>query len=202
MSEKGTTGVKIMRKSTATEKNSVSLNHSEKEIIDDDGPNDTGKSRIINQQKQQQSSARRVVINASYTQRVVTSIQKTVSNLQKNQPTISNSSAPTTQKLLNKSVTVIKNPTDNARTVVKDATGSTGSNRKVIVNSALPVNSKKLSISNSNFQRIVIQPNTKPNTIVIENLATSTSEAEIRRMCQGIGTLEVNYFQFKLFIHI
>ncbi|KAK0176519.1 hypothetical protein PV328_000648 [Microctonus aethiopoides] len=190
VSEKGTSGVKIMRKSAATEKNSVSLNHSEKDIIDDDGPNDTGKSRIINQQKQQQSSARRVVINAPYAQRVVTSIQKTVSNLQKNQSTVSNSSAPTTQKLQNKSLTVSKNATDNARTVVKDATGSTGPTRKVIVNSALPVNSKKLSISNSNFQRIVIQPNTKPNTIVIENLATSTSEAEIRRMCQGIGTLE------------
>lgn len=30
----------------------------------------------------------------------------------------------------------------------------------------------------------------KTNTVKLENLAASTSEAQIRRMCQGIGTIE------------
>lgn len=61
----------------------------------------------------------------------------------------------------------------------------------------------KVVVNAQNNQRIVLQkvtvspkklPEIKTNTVKLENLAASTSEAQIRHMCQGIGTIEVTIF--------
>lgn len=124
-------------------------------------------------------------------QRVATSIQKKVSSLQKTSATVN--STTTVQKALSKPVGAQKVATTggSVRAVVKESVGGA---RKVVVNSAGTGNAKKIIASTQNSQRIVLQPTSKPNTVVIENLAASTSEAQIRRMCQGLGTLEVTIF--------
>lgn len=41
----------------------------------------------------------------------------------------------------------------------------------------------------------------KSNTIVVENLAASTSEAQLRKMCQGVGQIEVSHHFFFYKMH-
>ncbi|XP_008557201.1 serine/arginine repetitive matrix protein 2 [Microplitis demolitor] len=105
---------------------------------------------------------------------------KKVTAVEKSQAT-SNKTSP--QKAPHKAVAVAQSPVSNQRTIA-------GNIRKVIVSTAT-ANAKKVTASSQNNQRIVLQPNsTKPTTVIIENLAASTTEARIRSMCQGIGTLE------------
>lgn len=108
---------------------------------------------------------------------------KKVTAVEKSQAT-SNKTSP--QKAPHKAVAVAQSPVSNQRTIA-------GNIRKVIVSTAT-ANAKKVTASSQNNQRIVLQPNsTKPTTVIIENLAASTTEARIRSMCQGIGTLEVSF---------
>ena len=82
---------------------------------------------------------------------------------------------------------------------------SPGNFQKTIINvqEITNTNAQKSVINTQNNQRVVLQktpvqqkkiPEMKTNTVKVENLAASTSEAQIRRMCQGIGTIEVTIF--------
>ncbi|XP_066597147.1 RNA-binding protein 33-like [Prorops nasuta] len=57
-------------------------------------------------------------------------------------------------------------------------------------------NTQKVLLNTQNNQRVVLQSSNtkksdmKTNTVKIENLAARTSEAQIRRMCNGIGMIE------------
>jgi len=168
--------------------------------------NQAGDSRQILQQ-----SVRRVVIQKPPLQKIATTIQKTVSNLQKHQGSlhkVCNTQVVQTQKnvqnqstALQKSMTVgSKIGTVSQRIVTHKASGSL---QKTVVNDAATVHGQKIVSAQQNPQRIVLQkspvqskrlPEIKTNTVRLENLAASTSEAQIRRMCQAIGTIEVTIF--------
>lgn len=168
--------------------------------------NQTGDSRQVMQQ-----SMRRIVIQKPPLQKIATTIQKTVSNLQKHQGLqhkISNTQVVQTQKIiqnqnttLQKSVTVgSKIGTINQRIVTHKASGGL---QKTVINDAATIHGQKIVSTQQNPQRVVLQkspvqgkrlPEVKTNTVRLENLAASTSEAQIRRMCQAIGTIEVTIF--------
>lgn len=129
-----------------------------------------------------QCGTRRVVIpksiQPSNSQKIATTIQKTVSNLQKGQ----GSGANILQKLVQTQSGISR----------KSPIGQKMGN---IERSIAP----KVVVNAQNNQRIVLQkvmvspkkmPEIKTNTVKLENLAASTSVAQIRRMCQGIGTIE------------
>ncbi|XP_015114751.1 RNA-binding protein 33 [Diachasma alloeum] len=136
---------------------------------------------------------RRVVIQKQLPNaRVATSIQKTVSNLQKAQ---SNPQSPSAETLTKKGpLQLQKTAAGGGRTVVKERPTTI---RKVVV-SEVAAGTIKKAPGTVQSNRVVLQKPVqvkrlaegKSNTILIENLAASTSEAQIRRMCQGIGTLE------------
>lgn len=129
-----------------------------------------------------QCGTRRVVIQKSIqqpnSQKIATTIQKTVSNLQKGQGSGPNAF----QKLVQTQSGISR----------KTAIGpKMGSNERIVA--------PKVVVNTQNNQRVVLQkvtvppkklPEIKTNTVRLENLAASTSEAQIRRMCQGIGTIE------------
>lgn len=82
---------------------------------------------------------------------------------------------------------------------------SPGNLQKTVINvqEVTNANAKKVVVNTQSNQRVVLQkspiqqkkiPEIKTNTVKVENLAASTSEAQIRRMCQGIGTIEVTIF--------
>ena len=82
---------------------------------------------------------------------------------------------------------------------------SPGNFQKTIINvqEITNTNAQKSVVNTQSNQRVVLQktpvqqkkiPEIKTNTVKVENLAASTSEAQIRRMCQGIGTIEVTIF--------
>ncbi|XP_074097537.1 uncharacterized protein LOC141526410 [Cotesia typhae] len=197
------TNVRIIRTVQAADKN-PSANQTDNETT---GTTDAQKKVLI------QTNTRRVVLRkpTASAQRVVVAMQKTnsavpkagtaplktvpgkkpVSNstqsTQESVATIEKSSIPP-QKFVDKPTAVAKKSiASNQKTVIKDAVSSV---RKVIVSSAT-INAKKITAGSQNNQRIVLQPNSiKPTTVIIENLAASTTEAQIRRMCQGIGTIE------------
>ncbi|KYN06629.1 hypothetical protein ALC62_02286, partial [Cyphomyrmex costatus] len=155
----------------------------------------------------QQSGMRRVVIQKPLlnSQKIATTIQKTVSNLQKNQglqQKISNAQVIQTQKILQnqgntlQKSTIIgsKAPIINQRVMAHKAQSGL---QKTVINDN--VYGQKATNVQQNSQRIVLQksaiqakklPEIKTNTVKLENLAASTSEAQIRRMCQAIGTIE------------
>lgn len=161
----------------------------------------------------QTSGMRRIVIQKPLlnSQKVATTIQKTVSNLQKNQglqQKISNAQIIQTQKVLQnqgnalqKSVVVgSKASVINQRVMGHKAPSGL---QKTVINDNANVYSQKATSAQQNSQRIVLQksaiqakklPEIKTNTVKLENLAASTSEAQIRRMCQAIGTIEVTIF--------
>ncbi|XP_072758175.1 uncharacterized protein [Anoplolepis gracilipes] len=152
----------------------------------------------------QQSGTRRVVIQKPLlnSQKIATTIQKTVSNLQKNQGLQPNTQAVQTQKIvqnkvnvLQKSGTVGPKTTNVGQRMVTHKTP--GNLQKTVINDS--ANVQKVMNAQQNSQRLVLQksavqakklPEIKTNTVKLENLAASTSEAQIRRMCQAIGTIE------------
>lgn len=82
---------------------------------------------------------------------------------------------------------------------------SPGNLQKTVINiqEVTNTNAQKVVVNTQSNQRVVLQktpiqqkklPEIKTNTVKVENLAASTSEAQIRRMCQGIGTIEVTIF--------
>ncbi|XP_012223337.1 RNA-binding protein 33-like isoform X2 [Linepithema humile] len=163
--------------------------------------NQTGDSRQVIQQ-----SVRRVVIQKPPLQKIATTIQKTVSNLQKHQGLQHKVSNPTqvvqTQKIVQNQSTALQKPvtvgskigTVSQRIVTHKASGGL---QKTVINDAVTI--QKIVSAQQNPQRIVLQksplqgkrlPEIKTNTVRLENLAASTSEAQIRRMCQAIGTIE------------
>ncbi|XP_078050089.1 uncharacterized protein LOC144476765 isoform X1 [Augochlora pura] len=161
-----------------------------------------------------QSGTRRVVIQKSLsnTHKVATTIQKTVSNLQKSgqmilQNKINNATQVTDQKAgqaqsdtSKKSVTVGQRIVSNPQRIFKQK--PTVNLQKTIINVqevATNTNAQKVVMNTQNNQRVILQKTPtqqkklqeiKTNTVKVENLAASTSEAQIRRMCQGIGTIE------------
>lgn len=163
----------------------------------------------------QQSGTRRVVIQKPLlnSQKVIaTTIQKTVSNLQKNQglqqKAVPNTQVVQTQKIVQNQANVLqktgtvgpKTTNVSQRMVTHKAPGSL---QKTVINDSANVHGQKVMNAQQNPQRIVLQkpavqakklPEIKTNTVKLENLAASTSEAQIRRMCQAIGTIEVTIF--------
>ncbi|XP_029052996.2 RNA-binding protein 33-like [Osmia bicornis bicornis] len=158
-----------------------------------------------------QTGARRIVIQKSLsnTQKVATSIQKTVSNLQKGQPPVQkviNTIQGGVQKVGQSQSDVLKKITNtgqriggNPQRIVKQK--SPGNLQKNVINvqEVTNANAQKVFVNTHNNQRVVLQkasiqqkkvPEIKTNTVRVENLAASTSEAQIRRMCQSIGTIE------------
>ncbi|XP_043529794.1 uncharacterized protein LOC122539176 isoform X3 [Frieseomelitta varia] len=159
-----------------------------------------------------QSGTRRIVIQKPLlnTQKVATTIQKTVSNLQKGQllmqsklinvaqcqsQRVGQNQADVLKKLTNIGQKIVGTP----QRIVKQK--SPGNFQKTIINvqEITNTNAQKSVINTQNNQRVVLQktpiqqkkiPEMKTNTVKVENLAASTSEAQIRRMCQGIGTIE------------
>jgi len=162
---------------------------------------------VQTRQIMQQPGTRRVVIQKPLlnSQKVATTIQKTVSNLQKNQglqQKISNIEIVQTQKalqnqgnILQKSIIGPKTATASHRMIMHKTSSGL---QKTVIN-----DTQKVIGTQQNPQRIVLQksaiqtkrlPEIKTNTVKLENLAASTSEAQIRRMCQSIGTIEVTIF--------
>ncbi|XP_076162699.1 uncharacterized protein LOC143144301 isoform X2 [Ptiloglossa arizonensis] len=159
-----------------------------------------------------QSGLRRIVIQKSLsnTQKIATSIQKTVSNLQKGQVVVQNKVQNLTQSAaqkteqsqsdaLKKLAVVGQKIGGNSQRIVKQK--STGNLQKSVISvqEVTNVNTQKIVINTPSNQRVIIQktpaqqrklPEIKTNTVKVENLAASTSEAQIRRMCQGIGIIE------------
>ncbi|EZA53298.1 hypothetical protein X777_06377 [Ooceraea biroi] len=152
----------------------------------------------------QPSGTRRVVIQKPLllnSQKVATTIQKTVSNLQKNQGVqakVSNTQIVQTQKVLQNQGNVLQKSTMGAKAAAaghRMMTLKTPSGlQKTVINDV-----QKIGNVQQNPQRIVLQksaiqakrlPEIKTNTVKLENLAASTSETQIRRMCQSIGTIE------------
>ncbi|XP_012270866.1 RNA-binding protein 33 isoform X2 [Orussus abietinus] len=128
-----------------------------------------------------QPGTRRVVIHKplSASQMKMINMQKAVSNAQK-QTSSSNSGVSKTTG------TIVQKMADSGQQRVVSQNVSGGVCQKVVVNT-------------QNNQRVVVQKlpgqtkkaaETTTNTVKVENLAASTSEAKIRRMCQGIGTIE------------
>ncbi|XP_046423310.1 RNA-binding protein 33-like isoform X1 [Neodiprion fabricii] len=139
---------------------------------------------ILKRQSPQQHGIRRVVIHKTLpnTQKVATTIQKTVSNLQKPVQKIGGNATVGVQKTILK-----KNLGGNAQVSVTNASKN------------LNMNNPKVVVNTQSNQRVVLQKSPqqtrklteiKSNVVRIENLAASTTENQIRRMCQGIGTLE------------
>lgn len=175
-------------------------------------PGDIGQARQVIQQ----SGTRRVVIQKPLlnSQKIIaTTIQKTVSNLQKNQGLQQKVVQPNTQVVqtqkiiqnqvntLQKSGTIGPKTTNAGQRMVTHKTP--GSLQKTVINDNANVHGQKVMNAQPNSQRIVLQktavqtkklPEIKTNTVKLENLAASTSEAQIRRMCQAIGTIEVTIF--------
>lgn len=177
----------------------------------------TNQTGDIGQTRQmiQQSGTRRVVIQKPLinSQKIIaTTIQKTVSNLQKNQglqqKVVPNTQVVQGQKIvqnqvnaLQKSGTIGPKITNVGQRMVTHKTP--GSLQKTVINDNANVHGQKVMNAQQNPQRIVLQktavqakklPEIKTNTVKLENLAASTSEAQIRRMCQAIGTIEVTIF--------
>jgi len=160
----------------------------------------------------QQSGVRRVVIQKPLinSQKIATTIQKTVSNLQKSQglqQKISNTQIIQTQKVLqNQSNALQKSTIVSSKAAIvnqKVMTHKTPGLQKTVINDNVNVYGQKVTGGQQNSQRIVLQksaiqtkksPEIKTNTVKLENLAASTSEGQIRRMCQAIGTIEVTIF--------
>lgn len=200
-----TSGVRIIRTIPAQTNNlsdTIDLKDSSAYTINQ--VNDIVQTRQI----KQQSGTRRVVIQKPLlnSQKVTTAIQKTVSNLQRSQglqQKISNQQVQIQKTIQNQNSSIVEQKTVNInqRMIVHKA--SSGLQKTTInVLDGTNVQAQKIA-STQNPQRIVIQksvaeskklPEIKTNTVKLENLAASTSEAQIKRMCQGIGTIEVTIF--------
>lgn len=159
-----------------------------------------------------QSGTRRIVIQKllSNTQKVATTIQKTVSNLQKGQLLMQNKMVNIAQystqrvgqnqgDILRKLTNVGQKVVGSSQRIVKQK--SPGNLQKTVINvqEVTNTNTQKV-VSTQGNQRVVLPktpiqqkkiPEIRTNTVKVENLAASTSEVQIRRMCQGIGTIEV-----------
>lgn len=161
----------------------------------------------------QQPGVRRVVIQKPLlnSQKIATTIQKTVSNIQKNQglqQKIPNTQVVQTQKILqNQGNALQKSAIVGSKAAVVNqrmiAHKTSGGLQKIVINDSANVHGQKVMNAQQNPQRIVLQKSAiqakklseiKTNTVKLENLAASTSEAQIRRMCQAIGTIEVTIF--------
>lgn len=160
-----------------------------------------------------QSGTRRVVIQKSLsnTHKIATTIQKTVSNLQKGQlvlqSKVNNPVQGTTQKIiqsqpdLSKKLTIVGQKIgNNPQRIVKQKPSTSLQKTIISVQEVTNANAQKVVVNTQSNQRVVLQktpiqqkklPEIKTNTVKVENLAASTSETQIRRMCQGIGTIEV-----------
>lgn len=193
------------------------------DLSDTIGSKDNNSGYITNQtgdigqtrQMIQQSGTRRVVIQKPLvnSQKIIaTTIQKTVSNLQKNQglqqKVVPNTQVMQGQKIVQnqintsqKSGTIGPKITNVGQRMVTHK--APGNLQKTVINDNANVHGQKVMNTQQNSQRIVLQkpavqakklPEIKTNTVKLENLAASTSEAQIRRMCQAIGTIEVTIF--------
>lgn len=162
----------------------------------------------------QQPGTRRIVIHKPLlnSKKIATTIQKTVSNLQRNQglqQKASNTQVVQMQKIvqnpgnaLQKSALAVgqkvgprmvahKALSSLQKTVVNVHDGTSGGHFQRNVNAS---NSQRIVLQKSNAGQPKKLPEIRSNTVRLENLAASTSEAQIRRMCQGIGTIEVTIF--------
>ncbi|XP_014479002.1 PREDICTED: RNA-binding protein 33-like [Dinoponera quadriceps] len=178
---------------------------------------DAGGDVVQTRQVVQHLGTRRVVIHKPMPNSkkvVATTIQKTVSNLQRSQQGLQ-------QKVSNVQVVQIvpnaggnalqKSPLAGGQKVERQtnvgprmvAHKAIGGLQKTVVNVLDGTSGGHLQRNAPNSQRIVLQktnaapgqptkklPEIRSNTVRLENLAASTSEAQIRRMCQGIGTIE------------
>ncbi|XP_043282821.1 putative mediator of RNA polymerase II transcription subunit 12 isoform X2 [Venturia canescens] len=138
------------------------------------------------------SGTRRVVIQKPLpgVKKIATSVHKVVSNLQKGQT----AAARTVQKVGQTVPGILKKASaGNGQKMVVNAS------RTIVQDTSGPLRAPKVVVNTLNNQRVVLQksavplkraPDIRTNTVKIENLAASTSESQIRRMCQGIGTLE------------
>ncbi|XP_033365703.1 uncharacterized protein LOC117242832 isoform X2 [Bombus vosnesenskii] len=183
-----------------------------------DSTKDSNSGHTINQGNEHtkvlnsQSGTRRIVIQKPLlnTQKVATTIQKTVSNLQKGQLLMQNklvnvAQCPTQRigqnqaDVLRKLANIGQKVVGTSQRIVKQK--SPGNLQKTVINvqEVTNTNAKKVVVNTQTNQRVVLQkspiqqkkiPEIKTNTVKVENLAASTSEAQIRRMCQGIGTIE------------
>ncbi|XP_015601189.1 RNA-binding protein 33 isoform X2 [Cephus cinctus] len=174
-------GMRIVRTIQTVQQNTTDENPKEITTVQ----NDAVRNR---QQLTGQPGTRRVVIHKplSKIQKGTTTIQKTIPNLQKG---------------------AIKNPTGvvqkvvvgNVQRIVAQKVQSGLQKTTLNVQEIANANVQKVMVNTQNNQRVVLQKtgaqpkktlDMKTNTVKIENLAASTTEAQIRRMCHGIGTLE------------
>lgn len=163
---------------------------------------------VQKRQMVQQPGTRRIVIHKPLlnSKKVATTIQKTVSNLQRSQSL--------QQKVPNTQVVQIQKVVQNPGNTLQKSAPAVGQKvgprmivhkalsglQKTVVNVHDGTSHLQRNVNAPNSQRIVLQktnvgqpkklPEIRSNTVKLENLAASTSEAQIRRMCQG-GTIEV-----------
>ncbi|EFN79767.1 hypothetical protein EAI_16345 [Harpegnathos saltator] len=173
---------------------------------------------VQTRQMVQQSGTRRVVIHKSLlnSKKVATTIQKTVSNLQRSQglqQKASNTQVVQVQKIVQNPGNALQKSTLAAgqktagqtnlgprmgahkalsglqKTVVNvlERDGTSGGHLQRNVNAP---NSQRIVLQTSNAAQPKKLPENRSNVVRLDNLAMSTSEAQIRRMCQGIGTIE------------
>ncbi|XP_012261159.2 RNA-binding protein 33-like isoform X2 [Athalia rosae] len=181
-------GLRIVRTIQTTVQPSTISNENEEDVASSI-PMVQATETVNKRQVSTQHGIRRVVIHKPppNMQKVATTIQKTVSNLQRN-PGVA-----VPQKIVPKLITTV--PGGVQKTLVKKLPGNTQVNAQKNLNMA----NQKVVINTQNNQRVVLQktspqmrklPEIRTNIVKIENLAASTTENQIRRMCQGIGTLE------------
>lgn len=191
-------------------------------LSDAGGPKDNNSGHAVNQASEVQTrqivqhpGTRRVVIQKPLLNslKIATTIQKTVSNLQRNQglqQKVSNVQVAQIHKVVqNQAVNVLQKPTAVGQKTGQMSIGqrmmthkpTPGGLQKIVINDGTNVAQRNVNAQNP--QRIVLQKNAvqpkklseiRTNTVRLENLAASTSETQIRRMCQGIGTIEVTIF--------
>lgn len=87
------------------------------------------------------------------------------------------------------------------RVVIQNSLGQPNVTRKVIVAKqavqGVQKQGQKVIVKAQGNERIVVQKKPaelKSSTVKIENLAAGTTELQIRRMCQAVGTIEVTIF--------
>lgn len=111
--------------------------------------------------------------------------------------------------ILNKAKKAQKTQKSSALNSQKSSSGkAVTANRQLGQIRQLLTNSQRIVVQGSNQQkqeqqrqRIVVNKTAheakkliKTNIVKVDNLAASTTEAQIRRMCQGIGSIEVTIF--------
>ncbi|OAD58740.1 hypothetical protein WN48_10285 [Eufriesea mexicana] len=162
---------------------------------------DTNSGHLINQVNEQSQYNTKVLNSQSGTRRIKGQLlmqNKIVNIAQYSTQRVGQNQADILRKLTNVGQKVV----GSSQRIVKQK--SPGNLQKTVINvqEITNANTQKVVSTQSN-QRVVLQktpiqqkkiPEIRTNTVKVENLAASTSEVQIRRMCQGIGTIEVTIF--------